>query len=57
MYHIKLQVKIKAKNFQEIVSREFCISVNRVVKWHGTNGTILRRLKSKSDSYLGVEET
>jgi len=31
--------------------------VNRVVKWHGTNGTILRRPKSKSDSYLRVEET
>jgi len=30
---------------------------NRVVMWHGTNGTISRRPKSKSDSYLGVEET
>jgi hypothetical protein len=30
MYHIKLQVKIKAKNFQEIVSREFCVSANSV---------------------------
>jgi hypothetical protein len=30
---------------------------NRVVKWHGTNGTFLRRPKSKSESYFGVEET
>jgi len=30
---------------------------NIVVKWHGTNGTISRRPKSKSDSYLRVEET
>jgi len=29
---------------------------NRVVKWHGTNGTFLYRPKSKSDSYFGVEE-
>jgi hypothetical protein len=30
---------------------------NRVVKWHGTNGTFLRRPKSKLDSYFGVKET
>jgi hypothetical protein len=27
---------------------------NRVVKWHGTNETISRRPKSKSDSSLGL---
>jgi hypothetical protein len=30
---------------------------NRVSKGHGTNGTFLRRPKSKSDSYFGVKET
>jgi len=29
---------------------------NRVVKWHGTNGTIPRRLKSKLDSSLGLRK-
>ncbi len=29
---------------------------NRVVEWHGTNGTILRRPKSKSDSSLGLRK-
>jgi hypothetical protein len=29
---------------------------NRVVKWHGTNGTIPRRPKSKSDSSLGLRK-
>jgi hypothetical protein len=29
---------------------------NRVVKWHGTNGTISRRPKSKSDSSLGLRK-
>jgi hypothetical protein len=44
--------EIKAKNFQKIVSQ---ISANRVIKWHWTNGTFLRRPKSKSDSYFGVK--
>ncbi len=30
------------------------VKANRVVAW--TNGTFLRRPKSKSDSYFGVEE-
>jgi len=29
---------------------------NRVVKWHWTNGTFLRRPKSKLDSYLGLRK-
>ncbi len=29
---------------------------NRVVKWHGMNGTIPRRPKSKSDSSLGLRK-
>jgi hypothetical protein len=29
---------------------------NKIVKWHGTNGTFLRRPKSKLDFYFGVEE-
>jgi len=31
------------------------MKASRVVKWHWTNGTTLRRLKSKSDSYFGVK--
>ncbi len=44
------------KTSKRLYHENFCISANRVVKWHWTNGTILRKLKSKSDSYLGVEE-
>jgi hypothetical protein len=29
---------------------------NRVVKWHGTNGIMSRRPKSKSDSSLGLRK-
>jgi hypothetical protein len=35
--------------------RNLC-KANRVVKWHGTNGIILRRPKSKSDSSLGLRK-
>jgi hypothetical protein len=35
--------------------RNLC-KANRVVKWHGTNGTISRRPKSKSDSSLGLRK-
>jgi hypothetical protein len=30
-------------------------NVNRVVKWHWTNGTFLRKPKSKSNSHIGVK--
>jgi hypothetical protein len=55
MYHIKLQVKQRAKASKRLYHDNFCISTNRVVKRRWINGTILRKPKSKSDSYLGVK--
>jgi hypothetical protein len=43
------------KTSKRLYHENFCIKASRVVKWHWTNGTILRRPKSKSNSYFGVK--
>jgi hypothetical protein len=51
---------VKKKGFKtskRLYHEKICIRQIRVEKWHETNGTFLRRPKSKSDSYFGVEET
>ncbi len=44
------------KTSKRLYHKNFYMEANRIVKWHWTNGSILRRPKSKSDSYFGVNE-
>jgi len=48
--------EIKALKLLRDYIMKILYKANRVVKWHGTNETISHRLKSKSDSSLGLRK-